>query len=76
VFRRSAWLDTRTNTPQYGIEANIGNGWKDCCADGKAVLFSTEWERDVKLTELQKRYKCARPNRQAEGRGSDEGKRA
>lgn len=42
------WLDTRTNTPKYGIEVFVKGKWMQLYDKEKAipVLFDSEKERD------------------------------
>lgn len=51
------WLDTRTNTPKYGIECFINGKWMMLYDTEKCepVLFLTEAEREAERALLRKR---------------------
>ena len=53
-FRKSQWLDTRTFTGVFGIQARMGGPWVHVAENGKPLFFKTESERDAKLAELRK----------------------
>lgn len=50
------WLDTKTNTPMYGIKIQVGGTWFILrnSNDGTPQLFSTEKERDEKRASLRR----------------------
>lgn len=52
------WLDTRTNTPMYGVQVLVLGKWRNACdiIDGQPVptTFKTEYERDAYRMELRK----------------------
>lgn len=57
-YRKHDWLDTKTNTPKYGIQAKAVDWevrWLHCAEDGKPLLYDTPEERDAKLKELRRR---------------------
>ena len=53
-FRKSTWLDTRTNTLVFGIEVKPQpkDHWFNCCENDAPLLYEKESERDAKLRAL------------------------
>jgi len=60
-FRKSTWLDTKTNKPVYGIKAShpeIHNGkFLNAMFENKPLLFDNAEERDSKIKELKELYR-------------------
>ena len=56
-FRMSQWMDTSDDNAKeypmlYGVQANMGNGWRHCHEDGEALIFDNMKEADKKIDEL------------------------
>lgn len=57
-FRKSTWLDTKTNKPVYGVKAQYADGkFYNAMFEGRPLLFDNEEERNNKIKELKELYR-------------------
>jgi hypothetical protein len=54
-FKKTTWLNTKTNKPEYGIKIKYSNlQYLNVAENGKPLIFKTEKERDAKIAEIKK----------------------
>lgn len=59
IYRPHSWLDVRTKTEKFGIQAKVSatSKWLHVAEDGEACIYDTAEERDTRMEAMRQHYR-------------------